>query len=77
MKSITVELEYDESVVHEGREVESKLNEQLQGTGFQVVSVEHNSSNKERQDPPIKEDRDASGAGGQTTPPYEKAPNEN
>lgn len=77
MRSITVELEYDERVLHEGREVESKLNEQLYGTGFQVISVSHHSSEKEREKPPIKDDKDSSGAGGQTSPDNEKPPNKN
>ncbi|MFE1245389.1 hypothetical protein ACFW35_14765 [Fictibacillus sp. NPDC058756] len=77
MKSITVELEYDERVLHEGREVESKLNEQLYGTGFQVISVSHHSSDKERENPPVKDDKDSSGAGGQASPDNEKPPNKN
>jgi hypothetical protein len=77
MKSVTVELEYDESVLHEGREVESKLNEQLYGTGFKVLSVSHHSSNNERNKSTIIEDKDSSGAGGQTSPDNEKPPNEN
>jgi hypothetical protein len=77
MKTVTVELEYDERVLHEGREVESKLDEQLYGTGFKVISVSHKSSNKERENPPIKDDKDSSGAGGQTSPDNEKPPNEN
>jgi hypothetical protein len=77
MKSVTVQLEFDESILHEGREVESKLNEQLYGTGFKVISVKHNSSSSEQKNPPIKDDKDSSGAGGQTSPDNEKPPNTN
>jgi hypothetical protein len=74
MKSITVQLQYDESVLHEGREVESKLKEQLYGTGFDVVSVSFESSHKEKEKAPIKPDIDTSGAGGQTSPQNEEPP---
>jgi rRNA maturation endonuclease Nob1 len=74
MKSITVQLQYDERVLHEGREVESKLQEQLYGTGFEVVSVSHESSNEEKENTRVKADIDTSGAGGQTSPQNEEPP---
>jgi hypothetical protein len=75
MRSITVNLEYDERVMEDGREVRSKLEEQLYGTGFEVKSVTDQSS--KGKDSFIKKDRDSTGAGGQTSPDNEKPPNEN
>ncbi|MDR7071413.1 hypothetical protein [Fictibacillus barbaricus] len=68
MKSITVNLEYDERVLHEGLEVESKLEEQLYGTGFQLISIKHEPS-KEVEKQPVKPDKDSTSAGGQSSPP--------
>jgi hypothetical protein len=69
MRSITVNLEYDERVLHKGLEVESKLEEQLYGTGFQVISVKHESSKEEKKDKAIQPDKDSTGAGGQSSLP--------
>lgn len=76
MKSITVNLEYDETVLQEGREVESKLQEQLYGTGFSLISVSHQSVQKDKNSEEGK-DIYSTGAGGQTSPDNEKPPNEN
>jgi hypothetical protein len=46
MKLITVQLEYDERVLYGGREVETKLEEQLYGTGFELISVTYESSDQ-------------------------------
>ncbi|MFC0189600.1 hypothetical protein ACFFJY_14945 [Fictibacillus aquaticus] len=64
MKSVKVTLEYDEQLLQEGREVQSKLEEQLYGTGFTILAVE-----KEKTD--IIPDSDHSGAGGQSSPDEE------
>jgi hypothetical protein len=77
MKSINVQLEYDESVLLDGREVEIKLKERLYGTGFKFISLSHESSKMERDNPPVKDDKDSTGAGGQTSPDNEKPPNTN
>ncbi|WNB91203.1 hypothetical protein [Bacillus sp. NEB1478] len=77
MKSITVNLEYDERVLHEGREVESKLEEQLYGTGFQLVSVKHEPSIEGERNKLVKPDKDSAGAGGQSSPPQEPPKKQN
>lgn len=76
MKSITVYLEYDEKLLQEGREVESKLQEQLYGTGFRLISVSHQSVQKDKNSEEGK-DIYSTGAGGQASPDNEKPPNEN
>ncbi|MBD7963650.1 hypothetical protein [Fictibacillus norfolkensis] len=74
MKSITIQLEYDETTIQASQNIEKLLEEQLSGTDFRLVSIspssEHNTTN-------VIKDRDSTGAGGQTSPDNEKPPNRN
>jgi hypothetical protein len=74
LKSITIQLEYDETTIQASQNIEKLLEEQLSGTDFRLVSIspssEHNTTN-------VIKDRDSTGAGGQTSPDNEKPPNRN
>jgi hypothetical protein len=74
LKSITIQLEYDERTFHSSQNIERKLKEQLSGTDFKLVSISSTSNNKGIN---VLKDKDSTGAGGQTSPDNEKPPNKN
>lgn len=74
MKSITIQLEYDERTLYSTQNIERKLKEQLSGTDFKLVSI---SSSSDQKGVNVLKDKDSTGAGGQTSPDNEKPPNKN
>ncbi|MQR97246.1 hypothetical protein [Fictibacillus phosphorivorans] len=74
MKSITIQLEYDERTFQESQDLEKMLEEKLSGTDLKLVSVSPTSGRKAID---IMNDKDSTGAGGQTSPDNEKPPNRN
>lgn len=74
LKTITIQLEYDETTIQASQNIERLLEEPLSRTGFKLVSL--SSSSKHNTTNGIK-DKDTTGAGGQTSPDNEKPPNRN
>ncbi|MGM0807608.1 MAG: hypothetical protein ACQET8_23155 [Bacillota bacterium] len=74
MKSITIQLEYDERIFHSSQNIERKLEEQLSETDIKLVSISSSSSHEGVN---VLKDKDSTGAGGQTSPDNEVPPNKN
>jgi len=74
LKSITIQLEYDETNIQTPQNVERILEKQFSGTDFKLVSV---SSSSDHEGVNRIKDKDSTGAGGQTSPDNEKPPNKN
>ncbi|MGD6963613.1 hypothetical protein ACQCVB_15480 [Fictibacillus phosphorivorans] len=74
MKSITIQLEYDETTILASQNIERLLEKQLSGTDFKLVSISTSSEHKTSN---VINDKDSTGAGGQTSPDNEKPPNRN
>ncbi|MBN3554496.1 hypothetical protein JYA63_09480 [Fictibacillus nanhaiensis] len=74
MKSITIQLEYDESTFKPSQDIERILEEKLSGTDLKLVSVYPTADCKTFD---IMKDKDLTGAGGQTSHDNEKPPNRN
>ncbi|WP_137790315.1 hypothetical protein [Bacillus sp. E(2018)] len=74
MKSITIQVEYDERTFHASQNIQMILEGQFSETDFKLVSI---SSSSEQKDVSMIKDKDSSGAGGQTSPDNEKPPNRN